>query len=118
TLMLPAILVLLNLALVPRGLGWFGAQTQLHVGAVAIAEPADVRRLAASIPVWTPEGGRNHEQQKLRYFLILANDHRVAIYVSKFLSQCLQGFHFPVLAWLLYGLTRSRRGYWKPERDL
>jgi hypothetical protein len=142
--MLPLTLVAVNLILIPRDHGWRGGDRLWYLGqrllgtGPAASDPrdaarspnafdpaeagppriTDVRQLSKSLPVWDARGVPDLEQQRLYRFLVLADDHRSAIYLAKFASQCWQALQFPVLAWTALGLLWGMRSHGRRDRDV
>jgi hypothetical protein len=144
--MFPLTLLAVNLTLIPAGHGWRGGERFCHLSQQLLgpfqsgggqAEPStatetshaaksaesqasritDARHLAKSLPVWNSQGVPDVEQQRLQRFLILADDHRAAIYLAKFASQCWQALQFPVLIWGALGFWWGAAVAGRRERD-
>ncbi|MFO1021956.1 MAG: glycosyltransferase family 39 protein [Planctomycetales bacterium] len=78
--------------------------------------PTTVRQLAKSLPVWNSDGVADPVQYRLQRFVLLADDHREAIYIAHFIIRLIQGILVPVLIWFAVGLATYRTN-WVAARD-
>lgn len=133
--MLPLIWVACNLILIPEGGGWRGAGrlTQYFSGShspalqnsaprtstlqIETKIPRSVHELADSLPIWSPQGVPDLEQQRIRRFLILADDHRPAVFAARLFAQFWNAYQLPLLVVVGFAIY-YRREWWSGARDL
>jgi hypothetical protein len=136
------VLVGLNVLLVPAGHGWRGMRPEVQtlavwMGTASVETPdagpapivetrsghrsvrrwADIQPVIDTLQVRRADGLPDAEQLRVRNFLILADDHRWAIYLAKLGGQFWASWQFPMLLLVAFGIWTGRREF-QVRRDL